>query len=357
MKILYVTRHFNHSGYIILDALIREKFNIAAVLLHRDNNKWRSRFFRIFLLMSYRFKCWYYRCRPLKTVQSEEFLAKRHNIPIIWDKSIKSDSIYKALQDLNPDIIVLGGGWHELIPKRVFSFARLGCINTHPSLLPEFRGTSITRWQVYHGVTRSGSTIHYVDDTFDTGGILAQAECEVGHRSSPQELFFKLGEVGADIMVPLLRDFEQNGRKQPYFVEHNPEFYHYYKRWQWDEKTLAINWSWPLRKIHFHILGNTQESYEYLGPVLEHDNQRYFVRESDLVGLDEASAAHASRLHDGELHVLDVKDDAIWLIKKGCPFALVLISLQEYDSHYKYRRSQRANKLLRVNKGELFKKC
>ena len=50
MKILYVSRHFNHSGYIILEKLIENNIAIAAVLLHDDNDLFRKPFIRQLLL-------------------------------------------------------------------------------------------------------------------------------------------------------------------------------------------------------------------------------------------------------------------------------------------------------------------
>lgn len=61
MKILYVTRHFNHSGYLILQRLIAEGIPIAAILLHKVRDPWRSPVQGFFLRLWYRFTCWYYR--------------------------------------------------------------------------------------------------------------------------------------------------------------------------------------------------------------------------------------------------------------------------------------------------------
>ncbi|HEY8403933.1 MAG TPA: formyltransferase family protein [Flavobacteriales bacterium] len=354
MKILYVTRHFNHSGYEILDRLIRENVKIDAILLHDDKSSWRKPYVRQWLILKYKLKCWYYRCKPLRTLRSEEALAKRHNIPIIWADSIKSDAFYEELTKLNPDIIVLGGGWHELIPPRVFSFPSLGCINTHPSLLPEFRGTSITRWQVLYGVEKSGSTIHYVDETFDTGGVLAQAETIVGPHTSPQELFLQLGKVGADIMIPLLRKFSESGKPTPYFVHHNEAYYQYFKRWTWDLERLKIDWSKTLRQIHYMVLANTQESYEYLGPTFRYNGHSYFLRTTRLIELSPQEQHHVNQLPTGKLMVLKIQDNKVVVVRNGDQYALELNLIQRFDKYYKYRRAYLANRLLKLTPGQLF---
>ncbi|HMO61147.1 MAG TPA: formyltransferase family protein [Ferruginibacter sp.] len=355
MKILYVTRHFNHSGYVILQRLIDEKIPIAAILLHKDDDKWRKPLLRHYLKWKYYFKCRYYNCQPLRTLNSEESLAKKNGIPIIWTDSIKSDSFYADLQKLNPDIIVLGGGWHELIPKRVFSFPPLGCINTHPSLLPEFRGTSITRWQVLHGVEKSGSTIHYVDDTFDTGGVLAQKEIAVSKNVTPQQLFYILGKAGADTMIPLLQQFKTTGRQVPYMVEHNPEYYNYYKRWSWDIEKLKIDWHQPFRSIHFKVLANTQESFEYLGTHFRYNGRQYFLRKTTLVNLNSTQQDFVNGLKDDSIYVYGIEKGSIILCRKNDAHGLVLETLQRHDKYYKYRRSYPANTLLKAAINTKFK--
>ena len=349
MKILYVTRHFNHSGYTILESLIENNFAIAAVLLHDDNDHLRKPFLRQLLIFLYKLKCLYYKCKPLKTIKSEMLLAKKNNIPILFTKSIKSDSFYEDLKNLNPDIIVLGGGWHELIPQRVYSFPKLGCINTHPSLLPEFRGTSITRWQVLYGVELSGSTIHYVDDKFDTGGVLSQKSTKVSLETSPQDLFYQLGKVGAEIMIPLLRKFESEGKQNTYTVDHNSSYYKYFSRWKWNQEDLKVNWNDSLRNIHFKILSNTQESYEYLGPIMNYEEESYFIRQSKLIEVSNQQAEFINGLSDNAIYVIDVEHSGnIVLSRKNENFCLVLIKLQKFDKWHKYRRSYSPNKLLKV---------
>lgn len=339
MKILYVTRHFNHSGYEILNRLIQERIPIDAVLLHRDNNPWRRPIIGAALRVIYSVKCFYYRCEALKTLRSEERLAKRNDIPIIWTDSIKSDSFYQSLIKLQPDIIILGGGWHELIPKRVFDFPRLGCLNTHPSLLPEFRGTSITRWQILNGVCKSGSTIHYVDHTFDTGGVLAQCEVSVSDSTTPQQLFLELGRVGADIMIPLLKKFSNAGKQNTYSVEHNTKYYDYFKKWNWNLDLMRIDWHKSFRDIHFHVLANTQESYEYLGAFFEINDRKYFLRKTSIEPLTLEQKTFVAALTDNNVYIHSTLNGKTYLCKRGDKNCLVLERIQRFDKFYKYRRS------------------
>src|SRR5690606_41424275 len=121
-------------------------------------------------------------------------------------------------------------GWHELITERIFNFTKLGCINLHPSLLPEFKGTSITRWQVLKGVRRSGCTIHVINENFDEGEILAQDALSVSEEITPQTLFYELGLLGAEMMTNLLHSIEKNGKPKPISVT-GGEHQKYFSKW------------------------------------------------------------------------------------------------------------------------------
>ena len=72
IKILYVTRNFNHSGFKILKTLIHNKFNIVAVVLKNEFSWHGVPILRHFARILYWIECHYYRCRPLKNMNSEE---------------------------------------------------------------------------------------------------------------------------------------------------------------------------------------------------------------------------------------------------------------------------------------------
>jgi len=339
MKILYVTRHFNHSGYLILESIAKNGFNITATVLYMDRNWLRNPIIRVFHRYIYLLKCKYYRGKLVKNFNSEESLCRKYKIPVIWTKSIKSDSFYKELEKNNPDIIVLGGGWHELIPKRVFSYPKYGCINTHPSLLPEFRGTSITRWQILNGVKKSGSTIHYVNDRFDAGGILEQKSTDVNPNITPQELFYHLAEIGAQIMPKLLNKFINSGIPESYYAENNTTYYNYYKKWTWDQDKLIIDWNTGLDKIHYFVMANYQESFEYKGPIFYYKNNVFFLRQTKLKPLNALEICVCQNLIPNKLYGKYEKN-ILNIYRKGEFYCLQILLIQKYDNFFKYRRAK-----------------
>lgn len=91
-------------------------------------------------------------------------------------------------------------GWLLLLPTEIIEAYRGRIINVHPSLLPEFGGRGMFGHHVHEAViaagrTRSGITIHLVDEHYDQGSILAQFECEVLPDDTPQTLEARIHEL------------------------------------------------------------------------------------------------------------------------------------------------------------------
>ena len=338
IKFVYVTRHFNHSGYLILKKLIEENLKPDAIVLEKKHSPYLNPVTRPFAIAWYYFKCWYYRCPPIKTLASEELLAKAESIPILKTKTMGDDMFVQALSNLQPDLIVLGGGWHELIPPVVFQLPKLGCINTHPSLLPEFRGTSITRWQRLFGVPESGVSVHYVNENFDTGSVIEQKKMPVSTDISPQELFRQLGNVAAEMIPGIIRRFSKEGHLPVIQVEHNVQYYRYFHRWKWDPEKLKIDFSASLKDIHFFICANTQESYQYLGPVCRINGTKYLIRESGLLNLLPSFPNNANIINT-PVGKAFIKDKFLYIFRDNEESILEIRRIQKFDEHYPIRRS------------------
>jgi formyltetrahydrofolate-dependent phosphoribosylglycinamide formyltransferase len=75
--------------------------------------------------------------------------------------------------------VILLAGYLRLIPSAVVRAYSRRILNIHPALLPSFGGKGMWGHHVHEAVLASGAsfsgpTIHYVDEEYDTGSILAQ---------------------------------------------------------------------------------------------------------------------------------------------------------------------------------------
>jgi methionyl-tRNA formyltransferase len=345
VSIVYVTRQVNRSGYAVLRGLLRHNLKPVAIVLHRRTTPWAVPVIRVVARWIYLVICRYYRCIPLKAMQSEAHLAKVHGIPVIYVESINSDSTIERVAKLEPDMLIMGGGWHERLSEQILEVPRIACINTHPSLLPEFRGTSITRWQVLHGVEMSGVTVHLVESKFDTGPILGREEVNVSGLT-PQAMFERLSEVAADLVPLVVKSIVRSSSLSS--EEQDLSVGEYFRKWNWEERNLKIDWEQSLRQIHRFVLANTQENYWYRGPTFSFHGREMILRVTRL----ETGVANPL-LPSGTVELVERPDGSVVLRRQGESDQLVLVSVQRGGRFYRVRRSQAAASALRVRGTEV----
>ncbi|XP_052183286.1 phosphoribosylglycinamide formyltransferase, chloroplastic isoform X2 [Diospyros lotus] len=125
--------------------------------------------------------------------------ARDKGIPVILFPKIKdqpdsllADDLVSTLRTYNIDFILLAG-FLKLIPVELVQAYPRSIINIHPSLLPAFGGKGYYGMKVHKAVIASGArysgpTIHYVDEQYDTGRILAQRVVPVHANDTAEEL-------------------------------------------------------------------------------------------------------------------------------------------------------------------------
>lgn len=122
------------------------------------------------------------------------------------DRSEFNDALLAALNEADPDLIVLAG-FLVVIPLNVIEAYRGRIINIHPSLIPSFCGTGFYGLKVHEaalarGVKITGATVHYVDEGTDTGPIIMQKAVEVKEGDTPEILQRRVMEQAEWIILP-----------------------------------------------------------------------------------------------------------------------------------------------------------
>jgi len=109
---------------------------------------------------------------------------------------LKEDLIFNELKLLNPDLIVLAGFLLK-IPTSIINYFQNKIINIHPALLPNYGGKGMYGINVHKAVKmnnekKSGITIHYVDNGYDTGKIIFQKEVKISKLDSVEDISNKV---------------------------------------------------------------------------------------------------------------------------------------------------------------------
>ncbi len=106
------------------------------------------------------------------------------------------DLAIKYCEDQKIDFIVLAG-FLKKIPTDLIKKFPYRIVNIHPSLLPKFGGKGMYGQHVHKAVIdahekKSGITIHFVNEEFDKGEIIAQFETELTKKDTPESLANKI---------------------------------------------------------------------------------------------------------------------------------------------------------------------
>lgn len=102
-----------------------------------------------------------------------EFTCCKNNIDFLRAKKVNSSEVYEKVKAVNPELCVIAH-FERLIKEPILSIPKMGFINLHPSLLPDYRGMAPQHWPIINGEKETGITVHYVDEGTDTGNIIIQ---------------------------------------------------------------------------------------------------------------------------------------------------------------------------------------
>ena len=101
------------------------------------------------------------------------------------------------------------------IPDDALEVPRFGILNTHPALLPRYRGPNPMAWAVRNGDPELGYTVHRMDADFDTGAILAQGTTPLTAIERPDELFGAMIDLVGRLLPAALRRVEAGDAGDP----------------------------------------------------------------------------------------------------------------------------------------------
>lgn len=124
--------------------------------------------------------------------------AARNNVPsaVFSQEEIKDGRLVEQMRSDGIAAVILAG-YMKLIPAEFIKAFTDRILNIHPALLPNYGGKGMYGDHVHKAVvanreTKSGITIHLVNEKYDEGRILFQAECDVTKDDTPESLAQKI---------------------------------------------------------------------------------------------------------------------------------------------------------------------
>jgi methionyl-tRNA formyltransferase len=136
-------------------------------------------------------------------------LAEQQGLTILQPSSLKNDEIQQQLAKYQADVMVVAA-YGLILPQAVLEIPRLGCLNIHASLLPQWRGAAPIQRAIQAGDTKSGITIMQMDAGLDTGAMLLKKSCLMDEKETAATLHDKLADLGAEGIAEVLIQLNQN---------------------------------------------------------------------------------------------------------------------------------------------------
>ncbi len=130
------------------------------------------------------------------------------------ENSISYNNLSEFLKSLEIDLVVLAG-FLKIIPNDMIVDFRNRIINIHPALLPSFGGKGMYGMNVHKAVYNSsaqvsGVTVHFVDETYDTGKIIAQRCIDISDVGSPEGISERVLAVEHELLPYVIEKFALN---------------------------------------------------------------------------------------------------------------------------------------------------
>ena len=147
--------------------------------------------------------------RGMKLIPCEvKEYAIEKNIKVYQPEKLRENKeIVDTLKDINPDVICVVA-YGKIIPKEILEIPKYGCVNVHPSLLPQYRGSAPIQWAILNGDKETGVTTMYLDEGMDSGDIILRTKTPIDKDETSGELWDRLSKIGAELLVETLEKIE-----------------------------------------------------------------------------------------------------------------------------------------------------
>ncbi len=122
-------------------------------------------------------------------------LASQHAIPVHQPQTLRDPVAQEELAALQADLLVVVA-YGLILPQVVLDTPRLGCINSHASLLPRWRGAAPIQRAIEAGDEESGVTVMQMEAGLDTGPMLLKVRTPISAEDTGGSLHDRLAELG-----------------------------------------------------------------------------------------------------------------------------------------------------------------
>ncbi|WOX79356.1 methionyl-tRNA formyltransferase [Candidatus Shikimatogenerans bostrichidophilus] len=164
-------------------------------------------------------------------------IALKNNINIIY-----SEYIYKNIKNiinLKPDLLIIIS--FKYLKKKIWNIPKLGTINIHPSLLPQYKGANPINWVIINGEKKTGLTSFFINKIIDSGKIILQKKININNKITYKKLYKLLSKKTKKFLIKTIKKILTKEK-----LKLAPKINNYYSK---------IYWNYSINKIYNLIRG------------------------------------------------------------------------------------------------------
>lgn len=173
----------SYFSVLSIEKLLKKKYNVVGVVTITDRFSVRNK--RIFV------------------ESAVKKYSRLHALPILQSDGLNDSICLEILKKWQTEIIIIIA--FRLLPKVVWELPKFGCLNLHPSLLPNYRGAAPIQWVIRNGEPETGISIFQVNEKVDLGMMLLQKKISIEKKENAGSLSIRLSEIGAYLVVDALK--------------------------------------------------------------------------------------------------------------------------------------------------------
>lgn len=191
---------------------------------------------------------------PEKTDPTNKLMvntAQNLGLDIIeYNISLSDKGFLQRIKNLNADIGVVAS-FSRKLPKELLQLTKDGFINLHPSKLPDYRGANPYSHVIMNGEEESAITLHFMDETYDTGDIISQYCFDLDLNETMGTLFNRTNKMCASMLYEALDYYENHSfprRPQPTGGNYKKA-----ETLSFEKKNIFIDWNKSAEEIERFI--------------------------------------------------------------------------------------------------------
>lgn len=137
------------------------------------------------------------------------FDVEKMQVPGYFVNNHNGEQCIELVRDLGCEILV-NAGIRRILSAEILASADIGVVNSHPGLMPKYRGCSCLEWSIFND-DAVGSTCHFMNEAIDAGPIVFQEEMKVQPNEVYESVRARIIEHAAEVAASGVRRIIDEG--------------------------------------------------------------------------------------------------------------------------------------------------